>query len=90
MANTAAMNVPVKEQFHTSDAKFWSFIVSLLMAVGAGVGAWSTTQSKIEVNSNRIDNIEHNQNKMDGKLDRIMDKLNVIEVKVENKKDRPR
>lgn len=52
------------------------------------ITAWVTLNNRVASQGERINAVENSQIKVDKKLDRIDDKLDVIIIKVENKKDR--
>jgi hypothetical protein len=55
--------------------KVWGFVLTCLTTIGVICGAWVTTKENIQKNSTRIDNVEKQQEKMDHKLDKIIDLL---------------
>lgn len=96
MANGASLT-PVKEFHVTDQVKMWTFVCTLVGVAFTLFTAWTTVNKKIERNSTKIEVFDENLREIKNdvkdvgsKQDKILEKLNAIEVRMESKQDRPK
>lgn len=64
------------------------FIISLIVLIGMGVGAWVNIRTTVAQQQVEIENLKSFQNKIDGKQDEILKSISEIRVLIETKQDR--
>lgn len=68
--------------------RLFEFIISLLVLLGIIITAWVNINREQSDHEARLRNIEVQYNKLDGKVDKILDKIETLTIVLSNKQDR--